>query len=173
MRSPRQKKRHRDLQCDRAGRRAFRQPRSIVTVRLGCVNRHFGGRKPEHRGAVADRQSSRDAVARSREVHCAGLVFGPGRRPGRRRSPHRQGQPVGSSTDHVSRGRRANAAFLPGAEVPLYTPFKVNYAEGAEVGYRWFVKTNAKPSMPPWPTNLANFLRTLASLPYMRSSSGR
>ncbi|MCY0854094.1 beta-glucosidase family protein [Cupriavidus sp. D39] len=34
---------------------------------------------------------------------------------------------------------------LPGAEVELGTPIQVRYHEGAEVGYRWFAKTDQRP----------------------------
>src|SRR5499427_5995823 len=34
---------------------------------------------------------------------------------------------------------------LPGLGTPWGTPVTIEYAEGAEVGYRWFAKTSAKP----------------------------
>jgi len=38
---------------------------------------------------------------------------------------------------------------LPGADLPNEnTPFDIRYAEGSDVGYRWFAKTGAKPAFP-------------------------
>jgi beta-glucosidase len=37
---------------------------------------------------------------------------------------------------------------LPGADLPQGTHFDVDYAEGSDVGYRWFAKTGAKPLFP-------------------------
>lgn len=37
---------------------------------------------------------------------------------------------------------------LPGADLPEGQPFDVDYAEGSDVGYRWFAKTAAKPLFP-------------------------
>jgi beta-glucosidase len=37
---------------------------------------------------------------------------------------------------------------LPGLGTPYGTPVTVHFREGAEVGYRWFAKTGAKPLFP-------------------------
>ncbi|MDB5417726.1 MAG: beta-glucosidase [Phenylobacterium sp.] len=38
---------------------------------------------------------------------------------------------------------------LPGADLPNEsTPFDIRYAEGSDVGYRWFARTGAKPAFP-------------------------
>jgi beta-glucosidase len=38
--------------------------------------------------------------------------------------------------------------ILPGLNVPEGKPFDVDYAEGSDVGYRWYAKTSAKPLFP-------------------------
>src|SRR5262249_38969810 len=37
---------------------------------------------------------------------------------------------------------------LPGLGTPWGTPTTIHYSEGAEIGYRWFAKTSAKPLYP-------------------------
>ena len=85
-------------------------------------------------------------MARQGQGDHPGLVPRPGRRPGDRRSPHRRGEPVRPPADHLPRRPRPDAAARtsrPGT--PWGTPVTIEYDEGAEVGYRWFAQTGAKP----------------------------
>jgi beta-glucosidase len=62
---------------------------------------------------------------------------------------HRRGEPIRTAADQPP----ANLAQtprpeLPGMGTPWGTPTTISYDEGAEVGYRWFAKTNATPLYP-------------------------
>jgi beta-glucosidase len=52
--------------------------------------------------------------------------------------------PITFPTDLAQTPRPA----LPGLGTPWGTPTRIEYSEGAEVGYRWYAKTNAAPLFP-------------------------
>src|SRR5262249_11068042 len=131
---------------DPPGGRELRPAGSRAAVGPGRPDRGRRHREPEHDRRARDRQPGLDAVARQGQGDRPGMVPRPG-----------GGQAIAEVlTGKVNPSGRLPVTFpagldqtprpeLPGMGTPWGTPTTIEYNEGAEVGYRWFAKTGARP----------------------------